>query len=88
MKNIVKFVAVLSGGLVMWPIVPHFLCDGLFYLVVWNTVYTHLLVMPWKLFTARRQRQRARVVRPLARAVGPLAAHHLHLPHAQQGALP
>ena len=55
-KSMFKFVAVLSGGLVMWPVVPYFMCNGLFYLVVWNTVYTRLLVMPWKLFNARRQR--------------------------------
>lgn len=54
-----KFVLVMSGGIVVWPIVPYFVCDGLFYLVVWNTVYTHVLVMPWKLFAARRRRLHA-----------------------------
>lgn len=67
LKSVLIFFLALSGGLVVWPIVPYFLCDGIFYLVVWNTVYTRLLALPWKLFRRRRvnlQHERNNVVMP------------------------
>ena len=54
LQSVIKFVLTSSGALVVWPIIPFFLCDGIFYLVLWNTVYTRVLAVPWKLITRRR----------------------------------
>ncbi len=54
-KSGLQFVLSVSGGLMVWPFIPYFLCDFLLYLVIWNTVYTQLIIIPFKLFTARRQ---------------------------------
>ena len=57
-RSLLIFFCALSGGLAMWPIVPYFLCDGIFYLVLWNTVYAHILFVPWRFIRTRMRRRR------------------------------
>lgn len=51
-----QFILALICGFIVWPFVPYFLCDWLFYGLIWNTSLM-LAFKPLKLLTNRRRRR-------------------------------
>ena len=56
--NFVAFVVIASA---VWYITPHFICDILFYLILWHTVYIIVYTTIRKIFGIRRRQLQAGV---------------------------
>ena len=48
--EVVKFCVWAGLYHVLWPFIPHFVCDFLLYVTLWNTVAMYLIVKPVKYF--------------------------------------
>lgn len=56
--SLCQFLLALMCGFVVWPFVPYFLCDWLFYGLVWNTALMLAFKSLQRLAIRRRQRPR------------------------------